>query len=105
MHRVDRGNSSGILDNYSEQELAATTRSEVHLAHWQLKSLEVSGGFLSDLRLSFPPGLICIIGPRGSGKSTLAEALKLAVSGIPLNASKDRLGFIKANLGSRAHPR
>lgn len=70
------------------------------MANWHLKSVEISGGFLSDLRLTLPTGLICIIGPRGSGKSTLAEALRLGLCGLPTGASKERLGVLKANLGS-----
>ena len=79
---------------------AAHSRFEAHLAHWYLESLEISGGFLSDVRLTLPRGLICIIGPRGSGKSTLAEALRLGIGGLPSGASKERLAFIKSNLGT-----
>lgn len=71
---------------------------EVDVERWNLESLEIAGGFLADLTLHFPPGLVCIIGPRGSGKSTLAEAIRLVVGGIPTNASKARLELIKANL-------
>src|SRR5687767_15856675 len=78
----------------------AHSRFEAHLAHWYLESLEISGGFLSDVRLTLPRGLICIIGPRGSGKSTLAEALRLGLGGGPSGASKERLAFIKSNLGT-----
>jgi DNA repair exonuclease SbcCD ATPase subunit len=73
---------------------------EVTLAQWLLHSLEISGGFLADLSLRFPPGLVCIIGPRGSGKSTFAEALRIGVGGIPAGLPKPRLDFLKANLGS-----
>ena len=78
----------------------AFSRFEANLAHWYLESLEISGGFLSDVRLTLPRGLICIIGPRGSGKSTLAEALRLGIGGLPSGASKERLAFIKSNLGT-----
>lgn len=77
-----------------------TNAIEVKLAHWHLKTVEISGGFLTDLRLDMPTGLICIIGPRGSGKSTLAEALRLGIGGVPVGAPKERLAFLKANLGN-----
>jgi energy-coupling factor transporter ATP-binding protein EcfA2 len=70
------------------------------VAQWYLEGIELSGGFLSDVRLTLPRGLICIIGPRGSGKSTLAEALRMGLGGLPAGASKERLAFLKNNLGS-----
>jgi energy-coupling factor transporter ATP-binding protein EcfA2 len=60
--------------------------------------VSVSGGFLPDLSLRLPPGLICVIGPRGSGKSTLAEALRVTLGGIPPGISKVRQEFLKATL-------
>jgi energy-coupling factor transporter ATP-binding protein EcfA2 len=72
------------------------------MALWCIESLEITGGFLADLKLRFPRGLTCVIGPRGSGKSTLAEALRLVLSGLPVTASKSRLELIKANLGASA---
>src|SRR5437660_1390291 len=59
----------------------------------------ITGGFLSDVSLRLPAGLICVIGPRGSGKSTLAEAIRLVLAGVPAGAAKPRLDLIKANLG------
>lgn len=70
------------------------------MAQWHLDSVEISGGFLSDLRINLPKGLVCIIGPRGSGKSTLAEAVRLGICGLPAGATKERLAFLKNNLGS-----
>lgn len=69
------------------------------MALWAIDSITISGGFLSDLSLQLPTGLICVIGPRGSGKSTLAEAIRLALGGLPAGAPKSRLDFLKANLG------
>lgn len=69
------------------------------MALWAIDSIAVIGGFLSDLSLHLPSGLICIIGPRGSGKSTLAEAIRLVLGGLPNGALKSRLDFLKANLG------
>ena len=80
-------------------ELAVRVESETGVAQWSLDALEISGGFLADLSLHLPQGLVCIIGPRGSGKSTLAEALRLALNGTPTGAGKARLDFLKANLG------
>ncbi len=68
------------------------------MAVWAIDRIAVSGGFLSDLNLELPMGLICVIGPRGSGKSTLAEAIRLALGGLPVDASKSRLESVKANL-------
>src|SRR6202171_4147225 len=48
---------------------------------WFIEKIEVNGGFLPGLQLSFARGLTCIIGPRGSGKSTLAEAIRFALRG------------------------
>ncbi len=69
------------------------------MAHWLIDDVGISGGFLSDLSLRLPKGLICVIGPRGSGKSTLAEAIRLVLRGIPADAPKSRLDLLKANLG------
>jgi energy-coupling factor transporter ATP-binding protein EcfA2 len=69
------------------------------MALWAIESIGISGGFLSDLSLRLPKGLICVIGPRGSGKSTLAEAIRLVLGGVPSGAPKLRLDLLKANLG------
>lgn len=69
------------------------------MAQWTLGGLEITGGFLAGLSMRMPRGLVCIIGPRGSGKSTLAEAIRLALMGMPANAVKARLEFLRANLG------
>lgn len=69
------------------------------MALWAIENIGISGGFLSDLSLKLPNGLICIIGPRGSGKSTLAEAIRLVLGGVPSGAPKARLDLLKANLG------
>jgi energy-coupling factor transporter ATP-binding protein EcfA2 len=66
---------------------------------WTIDRLEINGGFLPGLKLTLPPGLVCIIGPRGSGKSTLAEALRFAIKGT-VGASKQRLDLLQANIGS-----
>jgi energy-coupling factor transporter ATP-binding protein EcfA2 len=69
------------------------------VALWAIEDLAISGGFLADLSLRLPAGLICVIGPRGSGKSTLAEAVRLVLSGVPAGIPKPRADLIKANLG------
>ncbi len=66
---------------------------------WRLESLEVTGGFLPGLKINFPPGLTCIIGPRGSGKSTLAEFIRYVIRG-QADISKARSELLHANLGS-----
>ncbi|HEY7330648.1 MAG TPA: AAA family ATPase [Gemmataceae bacterium] len=69
------------------------------MALWAIESISINGGFLSELALRLPSGLICVIGPRGSGKSTLAEAIRLVLGGIPTGSTKARMELIKANLG------
>lgn len=69
------------------------------MALWAIDNVSISGGFLSDVSLRLPTGLICVIGPRGSGKSTLAEAIRLVLGGMPAGAPKTRLEMLKANLG------
>jgi energy-coupling factor transporter ATP-binding protein EcfA2 len=69
------------------------------VALWAIESISINGGFLSELALRLPSGLICVIGPRGSGKSTLAEAIRLVLGGIPTGSTKARMELIKANLG------
>ena len=69
------------------------------MPQWTLDVVTIAGGFLADFSVRFPPGLVCVIGPRGSGKSTLAEAIRLALSGLPAGATKARQEFIKATLG------
>ena len=66
---------------------------------WTIDQIEINGGFLPGLRLTFPHGLICIIGPRGSGKSTLAEALRFAIKGA-VWASRQRMDLLQANIGT-----
>lgn len=70
------------------------------MAIWAIDSIDIGGGFLSDLSLRFPNGLICVIGPRGSGKSTLAEAIRITLQGVPKEIPKQYADFLKANLGS-----
>lgn len=70
------------------------------MALWAIDGISIAGGFLSDVSVRLPEGLICIIGPRGSGKSTLAEAIRITLGGIPPGAAKSRADLIKANLGA-----
>lgn len=58
-----------------------TDEEVAYMARWFVESIDVSGGFLAGLSLTFPRGLTCIIGPRGSGKTTLAEALRYGMAG------------------------
>jgi DNA repair exonuclease SbcCD ATPase subunit len=45
----------------------------------RLDRLEVSGGFLDSLRLSFSDGLSVLIGPRGAGKTSVLELTRFAL--------------------------
>lgn len=69
------------------------------MSSWSLNSIEICGGFLEGVRLHFPVGLTCVIGPRGSGKSTLTEAIRYGIAGLT-GASKSRTDMIQANLGT-----
>lgn len=69
------------------------------MALWAIEDIGITGGFLSDVSVRLPTGLICVIGPRGSGKSTLAEAIRLVLSGVPAGITKTRMDLIKTNLG------
>ena len=68
---------------------------------WFVEKMEINGGFLPGLSVSFPRGLTCIIGPRGSGKSTLAEAIRFAVCGTSA-APKHSVDLVQANLAGGA---
>src|SRR6516162_1372968 len=68
---------------------------------WVVEKIEISGGFLPGLSVTFPRGLTCIIGPRGSGKSTLAEAIRFAVCGTSA-APKHSVDLVQANLAGGA---
>jgi recombinational DNA repair ATPase RecF len=48
----------------------------------RLDCLEVSGGFLDGLRLTFSDGLNVLIGPRGAGKTSVLELVRFAL-GVP----------------------
>src|SRR5947209_27620 len=45
----------------------------------RIDRLEVSGGFLDGLRLSFSSGLTVLIGPRGAGKTSVLELLRFGL--------------------------
>jgi DNA repair exonuclease SbcCD ATPase subunit len=45
----------------------------------KIRSLEVRGGFLNDLKVDFDPHLNCLIGGRGTGKTTILEFLRFAL--------------------------
>src|SRR4051812_36888994 len=47
-----------------------------------IERLEVQGGFLDGLKLSFAPGLNVLIGPRGAGKTSVLELIRFAL-GVP----------------------
>lgn len=85
-----------MTDNLPDTERAA---------HHTLRSLRVTGGFLSGLTLDFVDGLNCFIGGRGAGKTTALEFLRFGLGLMPdPRASPQRHraidALVKANLGS-----
>ncbi len=52
-------------------------------SYHKLRSLEVSGGFLDNIRLEFHGNLNCIIGGRGTGKTTTIELIRYALGEMP----------------------
>ena len=54
----------------------------LHSYH-QIKSLEITGGFLDGLKIDFEDGLNCIIGGRGTGKTTIIEFIRFALDKMP----------------------
>ena len=46
------------------------TENQIHDDHYRLRSLEITGGFLSGQTFEFTDGLNCIIGGRGAGKTS-----------------------------------
>jgi ABC-type lipoprotein export system ATPase subunit len=52
-------------------------------AFHKIKSVEVSGGFLQGVALSFADSLNCIIGGRGTGKTSVLEAIRYALDRMP----------------------
>jgi len=73
--------------------------------HHQIRSLEVTGGFLQGIKMDFSDGLNCVIGGRGTGKTTVLEALRYTLDRMP-NETVDRKRYealaklLQANLGT-----
>jgi ABC-type lipoprotein export system ATPase subunit len=51
--------------------------------HHKIIGIELTGGFLGDVRLDFVDGLNCIIGGRGTGKTTVLEFIRYALGLVP----------------------
>lgn len=69
----------------------------------KIHGIEVTGGFLDNMRLEFGESLNCVIGGRGTGKTTVLELMRWALDQMPdqrgsLYRNIDRL--IQANLGT-----
>lgn len=54
-----------------------------HPSSHRIKRLQVTGGFLIGLDISFHDGLNCIIGPRGTGKSSVLELARYGLNIMP----------------------
>ena len=74
-----------------------------HPSFHRIKRLQVTGGFLIGLDISFHDGLNCVIGPRGTGKSSVLELVRYSLDimpgreGDPLR--KRIISVIEHNLG------
>jgi len=67
----------------------------------KIRSIEVTGGFLQDLKLDFHDSLNCVIGGRGTGKTTVLEAIRYALDRMPdPTTDKDRFRAIEKLLQS-----
>lgn len=66
-----------------------------------ISRLRVTGGFLSELDISFSPGLNVVIGARGAGKTTLLELLRHALGAQHADAGRAsrQQRFVAAMLG------
>ncbi len=49
----------------------------------RIHSVSIIGGFLDGARITFSPGLNCLIGGRGTGKSTLLELIRYGLDDLP----------------------
>ena len=49
----------------------------------RILSLSVIGGLLDGSRISFSPGLNCVIGARGTGKTTILELIRYTLDALP----------------------
>lgn len=54
-----------------------------HPSFHRIKRLQVTGGFLIGLDISFHDGLNCVIGPRGTGKSSVLELVRYSLDIMP----------------------
>src|SRR3954463_11168834 len=65
-------------------------------AYHQIKSVELTGGFLQGVKLEFGDSLNCIIGGRGTGKTSVLEAIRYALDRMPdANLDKSRYQAIE----------
>jgi len=49
----------------------------------RIRSLEVKGGSLDEMRIEFDDNLNCLIGGRGTGKTTVIEFIRYALDRMP----------------------
>lgn len=81
-HPANTGSTPSVLrQEYPRRHGRRSRQSDV-----KIERLEVSGGFLDDLRLSFTDGLNVLIGSRGSGKTSVLELVRFAL-GLPAMTS------------------
>lgn len=69
----------------------------------QVRSIQITGGFLDGLQFDLDRGLNCLIGARGTGKTTILELVRYALDALPANGSPERHrieNLVKANLGN-----
>ncbi len=103
--------SSSLATKRSNKAAATDGDTSPQRLHHALLAMEVTGGFLAGLMITFADGLNCIIGGRGTGKTTVLELLRYALT-ADLRADgervdrdrerleKERLRLVQSNLGN-----
>lgn len=87
---------------FQDPESRVRLNSDVSQKYYSwIESLQITGGYLNDVRIEFSEHLNAVIGGRGTGKSTLLECIRYALQLKPIgkNAQKQHDEIIRENLG------
>ena len=76
------------------------TRPPAPVQHPRILSMEVDGGFLTDLAIRFNDDLTVLIGGRGAGKSAILETLRYGLGGTPYSDHSERSTLVEHAMGS-----
>lgn len=83
-----------------DPDVRVLRRPPAPIRHDRIVSMEVSGGFLNDIRIRFSDDLTTLIGGRGAGKSAILETLRYALDIDPYSDHTERLSLVERALGS-----